>query len=157
MQRLLAAATVAVFISLCSCASHTPYSAEIIEKRGPRLLGTDDLQRRVPFMVLEPGKYDVVLWYATTDAGAGYDALGRVTGKATVAYRGHTVQESTVPRRAKRSDLFTDTNGLILLRFTAQSAGQYVLQLNITSVPPHLELHGAGIRVFKLAERSSSR
>lgn len=157
MQRLLAMPVLAALMSLCSCASYTPYSAEIVEKRGPRLIGRDDPHVRIPFMVLEPGRYDVVLWYAITDAGAGYDALGRVTGSATVAYRGETVQESTLPRRGKRSDLFTDTNGLILLRFTAQSAGQYVLQLNITSVPPHLEIHGAGIRVFKLGERSSSR
>jgi hypothetical protein len=157
MRHLLAAAMFAAFMSLCSCASPTPYSAEIVEKRGPRLIGRDEPRVRIPFMVLQPGRYDVVLWYAITDAGAGYDALGRVTGSATVAYRGETVQESTLPRRGKRSDLFTDTNGLILLRFTAQSAGQYVLQLNITSVPPHLEIHGALIRVFKLADTSSVR
>jgi len=112
---------------------------------------------RIPFRVPAPGRYDVVLWYAITDAGAGYDALGRVTGRATVAYRGQIVQQSTLPRRGKRSDLFTDTNGLILVRFTAQSAGKYVLQLNITSVPPRLEIHGSLIRVLKLADTSSVR
>ena len=153
MQRLYAVATLAAFTSsFCSCASYTPYSAEIIEKRGPRLIGIDAPLVRIPFMVLEAGEYDVVLWYVITDAGAGYDALGRVAGKAAVTHRGRTVQESTLPRRGKRSDLFTDTNGLILLRFRADSAGQYVLRLEVTSVPPHLEIHGAGIRVFKLAQ-----
>jgi hypothetical protein len=158
MQRLYAVAALAAFISsLCSCASYTQYSAEIVEKRGPRLIGRDEPHVRIPFMVLAPGTYDVVLWYAITDAGAGYDALGRVTGSATVACRGQTVQESTMPRRGKRSDLFTDTNGLILVRFTALSAGKYVLHLNITSVPPGLEIHGALIRVLKLADASSIR
>ena len=156
MRHLLAAAMLGTFISLCSCASPAPYSAEIVEKR-PREILRDDPMVRIPFRVPEPGRYDVVLWYAITDAGAGYDALGRVTGSATVAYRGQIVQQSTLPRRGKRSDLFTDTNGLILVRFTAQSAGKYVLQLNITSVPPHLEIHGSLIRVLKLADTSSAR
>jgi hypothetical protein len=93
-----------------------------------------------------------VLWYFITDSGAGYDALALVTGKAEVAYHGHVIQRSTLPRRGARSDRFTDTNGLILVRFEAPSSGRYVVRMNITSVPPHLEITGAGVRVLKLAD-----
>jgi hypothetical protein len=88
-----------------------------------------------------------------TDSGAGYDALALVTGPAEVAYRDHVIERSTLPRRGARSDRFTDTNGLILVRFEAPSSGRYVVRMNITSVPPHLEITGAGILVFKLADR----
>jgi hypothetical protein len=102
--------------------------------------------------VPSPGLYDVVLWYFITDSGAGYDALSRVTGTAEVAYRGHVIERSTLPRRGAHSERFTDTNGVILVRFEAPSAGRYVVRLNITSVPPHLEITGAGVRVLKLAD-----
>jgi hypothetical protein len=68
-----------------------------------------------------------------------------------VTCRGHVVQEAALPRRGKRSELFTDTNGLILMRLKAASAGQYQLRLNITSVPHFLENAGAGLQVFRLA------
>jgi hypothetical protein len=152
MQRVLAAAVLIAVMSLSSCASRAPYSAEIVASSGPRLVRDDGPLVRVPFTVPGPGHYDVVLWYLITDAGAGYGALGRVAGRAEVTYRGQTVQESTLPRRGRRSERFTDTNGLILLRFRADSAGQYLLRLEVTSVPPYLEISGAGIRVFKLAE-----
>jgi hypothetical protein len=102
--------------------------------------------------VPSPGLYDVVLWYFITDSGAGYDALSRVTATAEVAYRGHVIERSTLPRRGARFDRFTDTNGLILVRFEAPSSGRYVVRMDITSVPPHLEIRGAGVRVLKLAD-----
>ncbi len=94
----------------------------------------------------------MVLGYLITDGGPGYDALGRVVATATVTYRGQTVEASTLPRRGRRSERFTDPSGLILVRFRAESAGQYVLRLKVTSVPPHLEIGGADILLYKVAE-----
>jgi hypothetical protein len=99
----------------------------------------------------------VVLWYAITDAGAGFEALGKVAGKVAITFHGRIVQQDTLPRRGTMSELFTDTNGLILTRFKAESAGNYILRLNVTAVPPHLDIYGAGVRVLKLAETSSDR
>jgi hypothetical protein len=154
MTRLVGLPLLSFFTLLSSCVYRTQYASEV----GPwpvRPLG-DDRRVQVPFSVPGPGLYDVVLWYFITDSGAGYDALGRVTGTASVAYRGHVIQQSALPRRGTRSELFTDTNGLILLRFEARSSGQYLLRLNVTSVPPHLQISGAGVRVLKLADTPRS-
>jgi hypothetical protein len=139
------------FALLCSCAHSTHYSAEV----GPwpvRPLSQSP-RAQSAFSVPGPGLYDVVLSYFITDSGAGYDALALVTGTAEVAYRGHVIERSTLPRHGAPSDRFTGTNGLILVRFEAPSSGRYVVRMNITSVPPHLEITGAGILVFKLADR----
>jgi len=93
-----------------------------------------------------------VLWYTISDAGAGYHTLGRVAGTVTVTFRGRVVQQDTLPRHRKQSELFTDTNGLILTRFKAASAGPYTLRLSLTSLPHPLEIAGSGVQVFKLAE-----
>jgi hypothetical protein len=149
MPRDVEIAVVVCAIMLSSCASRQRYAAEV----GPwpvRPLA-DDHRAAVSFSVPSPGLYDVVLWYFITDSGAGYDALSRVTGTAEVAYRAHVIERSTLPRRGAHSERFTDTNGLILARFEAPSSGRYVVRINITSVPPHLEITGAGVRVLKLA------
>ena len=154
MQRVLAAAILTAVLSLSSCASTTRYSADV-SGGDLRILADDGIygpRVQLPFSVPSPGVYDLVLWYAFTDAGAGYDALGRVSGTVAVTYRGQLVQSDMLPRHGKRSELFTDPNGLILTRFRAESAGRYVLKLHISSVPPHLEIGGAGLRVLKLAE-----
>jgi hypothetical protein len=150
MHRARAVALSLFLVLSGSCAASTRYSMEI--SRGPELLGDDGPRVQLPFSIPAAGSYDLVLWYPFTDAGAGYDALGRVSGTVAVTHRGKIVQQDTLPRRGKRSELFTDTNGLILIRLKARSAGHYMLRLNITSVPPHLEIGGAGFRIFKLAK-----
>ena len=151
MHRVLALAVSCAAMLLCACASGPRYSAEV-GIAGDRLIPNDGPRVQMPLSVPAPGRYDVVLWYFITDAGAGYDALGRVTGTAAVTFRGDVIQQSVLPRRGRRSELFTDTNGLILLGFDAPSAGRYVLRLNITSVPEHLDISGSGIRLLKLRD-----
>jgi hypothetical protein len=144
------------FTFLSSCVHTTQYSAEVgpwpVRALGDGLFGPGP-RYQVPFSVPAPGLYDVVLWYFITDSGAGYEALALVTGTAEVTYRGRVIERGTLPRRGARSDRFTDTNGLILVRFEAPSRGRYLVRMNITSVPPDLEITGAGVRVLKLADR----
>jgi hypothetical protein len=155
MTRLLRLPFLSFFTLLSSCVHNTQYSAEVgpwpVRALGDNFFGNSP-RYQVPFSVPGPGLYDVVLWYFITDSGAGYDALSRVTGTAEIAYRGHVIERGTLPRRGARSDRFTDTNGLILVRFEAPSSGRYVVRIDITSVPPHLEITGAGVRVLKLAD-----
>ena len=151
MQRMLTATLASAAMLLGACSSSPRYAAEV-GIAGDRLIPNDGPRVQMPLSVPAPGRYDVALWYFITDAGAGYDALARVTGTADITFRGAVIQRSVLPRHGRRRDLFTDTNGLILLRFEAPSAGRYVLRLNITSVPEHLEISGAGIRLLKLRD-----
>ena len=148
MKPLLASSRLLFLVVLSSCAS-APVRLQVSDAK---LLGTDKPRVQVPFSVPGPGLYDVVLYYFITDTGAGYDALGQVSGTAVVTSGGRVIQQSALPRRGKRSELFTDTNGLVLLRLQSPAARKYVLRLNITSVPRHLELHGAGVIIFKLGD-----
>ena len=141
MTRLLRLPFLSFLTLLSSCVHATPYTAEVgpwpVRALGDGFFGNGP-RYQVPFSVPSPGLYDVVLWYFITDSGAGYDALSRVTGTAEIAYRGRVIERSTLPRLGARSDRFTDTNGLILVRFEAPSSGRYVVRMNITSGTRHI-------------------